>query len=57
MPNRLVGANPPVLMPELSATPVDLGSTAERLAAAIASGIMTYPACDEPIDAIPAVIR
>jgi hypothetical protein len=37
--------------------PINIGSTAERLAAAIASGIMTYPACEEPIDATPAVIR
>ena len=57
MPNRLVGANPPVLMPEFSATAITMGSMAERRAAAMASGITTYPACADPIEATPVVMR
>ena len=41
MPNTLVGAKPPVLMPEFRATAITIGCTPERLAAGIASGIMT----------------
>ena len=44
-------------MPELSATAITIGFTPERLAAGIASGIVTLPACEEPIDATPAVIK
>ena len=44
-------------MPPLIATAINIGSTPERLAAGIASGITTYPACGEPIAATPAVIK
>jgi hypothetical protein len=44
-------------MPELTATAITIGSTPERLAAGIENGIITYPACDEPIDATAAVIE
>ena len=55
MPNRLVGAKPPVAMPALMAMAITTGSTRDRRATGMPTGASTRPACGDPIAAIAAV--